>query len=250
MEKIKLEDVAKLAGVSPTTVSRVINNRGSISEKTRDKVSKAMDDLNYYPNEIARSLFVQKTNSIGILFPTLSDPFFGELATRIEQQLAAYNYKVLICNTNNHLEYETKYLRMLLANQVDGIIVGSHNTPSEIYQTANLPIVAIDRFVSTKVPNIRSDNYQGACLATQHLIDKGCKNIAILSGSNSLDVQYGDLRIKGYLDTIKNHQTRDYIHFVQFEQQIDIQKKETIHFLESYPEVDGVFATGDVLAGL
>jgi len=89
------------------------------------------------------------------------NPFSGEMTTKLENLLAKKNYKVLICNTQNNLEKETNYLKMLLANQVDGIIVGSHNEPSAIYQQARLPIVSIDRYVSDKVPIVRSDNYNG-----------------------------------------------------------------------------------------
>lgn len=250
MKKPKLEDVAKLADVSPTTVSRVINNRGAISKKTKIKVQSAMEELNYFPNEIARSLFGKKTNTIGILFPNLDNPFFGEMTTKLEKMLAKKNYKVLICNTDNDLEKESNYLKMLLANQVDGIIVGSHNIPSDIYKKANLPIVSIDRFVSDNVPIVRSDNYTGATLATKYLIEKKCKNIALLSGSDPLEIRNGDERIKGYLDTLRKFNMTDYSHFVEFDSPIETQQAKTIHFLKKFPEVDGVFATGDTIAGL
>lgn len=250
MKKIKLEDVASYANVSPTTVSRVINNRGSISDKTREKVTQAMEDLGYYPNEIARSLFGKKTNSIGILFPDLINPFFGEMTTKLENLLSKKNYKVLICNTQNNLEKETNYLKMLLANQVDGIIVGSHNEPSEIYQQAHLPIVSIDRYVSDKVPIVRSDNYNGARTATSYLIEKKCKNIALISGSSLLEIQQGDQRVQGYLDTMEENDSCPISYHVEFDKPIEYQKEKIDEFLKKYPEVDGIFATGDSIASL
>lgn len=250
MKKIKLEDVAKEAGVSPTTVSRVLNNRGSLSEKTKNKVYEAMDTLGYYPNEIARSLFGKKTRTIGLLLPNLSDPFFGELATKLENELAKQNYKVLICNTRDEFEKEENYLKMLLANQVDGIIASSHNKPSKLYERANLPIVAIDRYVSETVPIVRSNNYQGGCLATNYLINKDCKKIALLSGSSERAIERGEQRAQAYIDTMQKNGLNPLIYHVEFDDSIQIQRERVQQFLLEYPEIDGVFATGDSLAGL
>ena len=108
--KVKIQDVAKKAGVSPTTVSRVLNNRGYISEETREKVNRAMKELNYVPNDVARSLFNKRTNLIGLIIPTVSNPFFGELTFYIETICNSIGYKVLICNSLNNIENEKKYL--------------------------------------------------------------------------------------------------------------------------------------------
>ncbi|MDK8210488.1 LacI family DNA-binding transcriptional regulator, partial [Bacillus subtilis] len=89
--KAKISDVAKIAGVSPTTVSRVLNNRGYISKETRENVYKAMKEINYFPNDIARSLFNKRTNLIGMIVPQTSNPFFGELAFHIESICASLN---------------------------------------------------------------------------------------------------------------------------------------------------------------
>ena len=91
--KPKIQDVARLAGVSTTTVSRVLNNRGYISEETREKVNKAMKELNYFPNDVARSLFNKRTNLIGVILPTVSNPFFGELTFYIENICNSLGYK-------------------------------------------------------------------------------------------------------------------------------------------------------------
>src|SRR5699024_11281067 len=96
--RAKLSDVAKKAGVSPTTVSRVINNYGYISDKTRNKVHEAMKELNYQPNSLARSLHGKKTNLVGLIFPGVSNPFFGELVEEIENKLFEDGYKVILCN--------------------------------------------------------------------------------------------------------------------------------------------------------
>ena len=248
--KLKLEDVAKSAGVSPTTVSRVLNNRGYISEKTRKKVNDAIDMLGYFPNEVARSLYINKTNLVGLLFPNVFNPFYGAMVTELERQLSGKGYKVLICNTENDPVKEGEHLKMLLSNQVDGIIVGSRNKPSEIYVKARLPIVAIDRTVSDKVPNVRSDNYRGAWMAAEHLIGINCKNVALFIGSPPDEIEQGDLRMKGFLDRMRKNGAEATVCAVGFDVSEDFQKGMVEKFLNEKPDIDGIFATGDTLAGM
>lgn len=123
---VKITDVAEKAGVSVTTFSRVLNDRGYISQATRDKVYQAMKELNYQPNELARSLFRRKSNMIGLIVPNVSHPFFSELAYYLEEYAYQKGYKLLLCNSNGDVFKERKYIEMLKKNQVDGIIMGSH----------------------------------------------------------------------------------------------------------------------------
>lgn len=174
---VKIDDVAKLAGVSKTTVSRVLNKRGSLSEKTIKKVYDAMDELNYRPNVIARQLFKQETKLIGLIFPTVTSPFFGQLISSIQKQLFNQGYRVLIGDSKNDSRIERKYLQELLAHQVDGLIVGSHNSGIDEYNNPNMPIVAIDRRVNDDIPIISSNNYMGGLMATELLIKKGARKI-------------------------------------------------------------------------
>ena len=180
---IKLTDVAKKAGVSPTTVSRVINNYGSLSQKTIDKVHAAMKELNYQPNSLARSLQGKNTQLIGLIFPTVSNPFFGELVDKLEATLFEQGYKTILCNSANNKEKERAYLNMLSANRVDGIIAGAHNLGIKEYEDIGLPIVSFDRHLSENIPIIGSDNFHGGYLATENLYLRGCRKIGILTGS-------------------------------------------------------------------
>jgi len=107
-----LKDVAKRAGVSPTTVSRVLNNRGYISEETRRKVYKAMEELNYQPNEIARALFKKRSYFLGLIIPDISHPFFAEITKYIEYYAYLKGYKVLICNSYLDGHKEKEYIKM------------------------------------------------------------------------------------------------------------------------------------------
>ena len=244
--RAKLSDVAKKAGVSPTTVSRVINNYGYISDKTRNKVHEAMKELNYQPNSLARSLHGKKTNLVGLIFPGVSNPFFGELVEEIENKLFEDGYKVILCNAAYNKEKERSYLRMLLANQVDGIIAGAHNLGIDEYQEFGLPIVSFDRSLSENVPIISSDNYKGGVIATQELYDAGCRHIYFVGNP----VQKGnptDHRLSGYRDTIKKLGLTLHIHPVSFSE-TPMLKIMAIKQLLSEHKADGIVCTDDLTA--
>ena len=250
VKKIKLEDVAAAAGVSPTTVSRVLNNRGYISGKTRKRVEDAMDEAGYVPNEVARSLFASKTNIVGIIFPNTVNAFYGEMVTRLENYLSQEGYKVLLCNTDDEPEKEKEHLKMLQSSQVDGLIVGSRNNPGEVYSKAYRAIVSIDRYISDKAPNIRSDNYQGAMLAAEYLLKKECRQMALFVGSPPDELVRGDLRMKGFLDALLKHNRQATVCPVGFDKSEDIQRQLISRHLEERPDIDGIFATGDTLAAI
>jgi LacI family transcriptional regulator, sucrose operon repressor len=245
--KPKIEDVAKLAGVSPTTVSRVLNNRGYISNETRKKVQQAMNDLNYFPNDVARSLFNKRSNLIGLIMPTTSNPFFGELTFHLENICASMGYKVLLCNSLNQIDKEEKYLEMLLRNQVDGIIVGTHNQGILDYHKQNLAVVAIDRYLSETIPVVSSDNYEGGKIAADLLISNGCKCIALIDGVGELETP-ARLRRKAYVNTMEKHGRVPIIYEIPEVFDRKSQQEVISKIFKEYPEVDGVFATNDLFA--
>lgn len=240
----KLEDVAAAAGVSKTTVSRVLNHRGYLSEKTIAKVQKAMQDLDYRPNIIARQLYKQRTDLVGMIFPTVDNPFFSQLEAEMERQLYRNGYKVLIGNSQNDPAKEENYLQQLQTHQVDGLIVGTHNRGLLEYQNPNLPIVAIDQIMNKDIPVVSSDNYQGGLLATQRLLDDGCRHIIHTNGPLGLDTPtqkrreaYEYLMAKNHLPAITYH----------LDFNINTVDKERIfrRIFEEHPEVDGIFAAND-----
>ena len=136
-----IKDVAALSGVSVTTVSRVLNKRGYISEDTYKKVYDAMAELNYQPNQLARSLSKQKTNFIGLLVPDVSHPFFAEMTHLLEISLFNHGYKLILCNTQRNDMREQSYLDMLRQNKVDGAIVATHYLQTSDYKDLSLPLV-------------------------------------------------------------------------------------------------------------
>ena len=245
----KLEDVAKRANVSKTTVSRVLNNRGYLSQKTIDNVYKAIEELNYQPKVVASQLFQKKTNIVGLLFPTVANPFFSELVEALEKKLYEIGYKVLIGNSMNNKEKETNYLNQLLSDQVDGLIVGTHNQGIQEYKYQNLPIVAIDRVMNEDIPVVESDNYNGGKLATKLLIAQGAKNIIHTNGPIDLQTPANRRRL-AYEDTMKAYQLIPRTVTLDFN--ISYVKKKQIFFqmFEDYPKIDGIFASNDIDAAL
>lgn len=241
--RIKLEDVAKVAGVSPTTVSRVINNRGYISDETREKVKQAMKDLNYYPNDIARSLFKQRTHFLGLILPKINNPFFSELAFHIENLCAEKGYKVILCNSLGNIEKEKEYVVMLMRHQVDGMIVCSYNRGIEEYKNPRLPIIAIDHYLSPTIPVVGSDNFTGGKMAVQHLIDQGCKSIIHINGPSELETP-AQLRRKAYEELVANPITYELHRLFDASDTIATIKK----IFKEHPETDGIFASDDMTA--
>ena len=193
----KLTDVAKLAGVSPTTVSRVINKKGYLSEKTIQKVNEAMRELGYKPNNLARSLQGKSAKLIGLIFTKISHVFYAELIDKLEHELFKKGYKTIICNSEHDSEKEREYIEMLEANQVDGIISGSHNLGIEDYNRVTAPIISFDRNLSPDIPVVSSDNYAGGVLAAQTLAKTGSKSIIMITGNDNSNSPTG-LRHAGF----------------------------------------------------
>lgn len=177
-----IKDVAEKAGVSVTTVSRVLNNRGSITNKTREKVNDAMKELNYFPNQLAVNLFKQRTLLVGLIVPDVSHQFYASEIKYIERCLHQRGYKLLLCNSEEDDKRESEYLDMLQRNKVDGIIIASHTLDLEAYNKVSLPIVALDRYLGPNIPTVSSDHEQGGKLAAQELIQSGCRQVIQITG--------------------------------------------------------------------
>ena len=243
-----IKDVAKLAGISVTTVSRVLNNKGYISEKTRSSVQKAMEELNYQPNEVARTLFSRQSHLIGLIIPTVSHPFFSQLTRYIEFYASQKGYKVILCNSLMQKEKEKDYLDMLGRHQVDGIIMGSHTLDVGNFKTIGLPVITLDRQISEKIPFVSSDNYSGGILAAEHLIAKGCRHLVHISGNLNLSM----LSNRRY-DGFKSVCEREHAAYILYQTDANALSRENQSALvdkifREHPETDGVFASSDLLA--
>lgn len=248
-KSVKLEDVAKEAGVSKTTVSRVLNNRGYLSKQTVERVHQAIEKLHYRPNVVARQLFRQSTHLVALIFPTVDDPFFAQLEAELEKRLAALRYGALMGNSQNNPEKERQYLKLLLNHQVDGLIVGAHNQGITEYQHTNLPIVSIERYMGNNIPIVTSDNYHGGELAVQRLLNDGCQHI-IHTNYPSYQVSPNELRQQAYEDVLHRHGMKPITYQVSFDISEEAKKKVFRKMFREHPEVDGIFADNDTNASL
>lgn len=177
-----IRDVAKEAGVGVGTVSRAINNTGYVSPETKKKIDKAVQKLNYTPNELARNLFRNKSGIVGVIVPDLDHPFFSCLVKNIEMELYRQGYKTMVCNAVGVSDREREYLDMLERNMVDGIITGSHCLDGEEYLRHEKPIVSIDRDFGPKIPIVGSDHAMGGRMAAELMIRDGRKNVIQIAG--------------------------------------------------------------------
>ena len=243
-----IKDVARVAGVSVATVSRVLNNRGYLSDEVKQKVAQAMKELSYQPNDLARSLHCQKSNTLGLIVPSVSHPFFGEVARRFEFCAYAGGYKVMLCNSLSDRNKEREYIEMLKRSQVDGILMGSHLLDIADYQDLSLPIVSLDRQLGERIPYVCCDNLRGGELATRHLLEQGCKRLLHISGS--MEVQMlSNQRTDAFLQVCEEAGAA-YVTAELPDSSVADFHEETFlrELLERHPDVDGVFATSDVTA--
>ncbi|MGT2910312.1 LacI family DNA-binding transcriptional regulator [Streptococcus cameli] len=242
----KLTDVAALAGVSPTTVSRVINKKGYLSQKTIDKVQAAMRELGYQPNNFARSLQGKSAKLIGLIFPNISNIFYAELIEYLEIALFEQGYKTIICNSENNPVKEKEYLEMLAANQVDGIISSSHNLGIDDYERVEAPIIAFDRNLAPHIPIISSDNFEGGKLAAQTLEKHGCQKMIMITGNDNSDSPTG-LRQLGFSFHLK--QSGIAPHIIKVPNNLSNMRRELeIKSILSQHEPDGIFVSDDLTA--
>jgi LacI family transcriptional regulator len=178
-------DVAKLSGLSKTTVSRVINNHSYVSEEKRALVLQAMKELGYTPNPAARRLRGQMTTTIGVIVPRIVNPFFSYLVDSIEQAAYKNGYQVLIFQSNEDKEKERAFLQLLKTKQVDGVIMTSIENEWEVIEpfTVDGPILLCNEYVDgANVPAIRLNQQKGAYLGVKHLIERGHRKIAYCTG--------------------------------------------------------------------
>jgi DNA-binding LacI/PurR family transcriptional regulator len=243
-------EVAKKAGVGIATVSRVINNSGYVKKETREKVEKVIKEIGYSPNEIARSMTMQKNNIIAFLLPNSTHLFFGELLYQVEQQLYKHGYKMMVCNSSEQLEKEIVYIEMLKSNRVDALILLTNNDV-EPYLNKKLPLVSFDRKFS-QIPFVASDNYTGGKIAAKHLIEVGCRNFMFIGDDaqgehTQVETEVSKRRL-GFEDELKEHGIQQFIN-IEYPLGNYIYIPEYIHdIIQAHPEVDGIFTISDAVA--
>ncbi len=243
-----LKDVAAKSGLTVTTVSRVLNNRGYISDEAREKVYEAMKELNYQPNEVARSLSKKSTNTIGVIVPHIRHPYFAETVSTLENAAGKRGYKIILCNSHGKERKEREYLEMCTSNRVAGIIVFSASVAVEEFKGYDIPIITVERFIENGTAAVECDNRQGGQLAAQHLIDCGCKKLLHLSGVKENSMPADD-RFKGFVEVCE----KNGIAYTEVSTDLDQYNSLDYHEMlrktfEEHADVDGVFASSDLIA--
>jgi LacI family transcriptional regulator len=219
-----IHDVARRAGVGSMTVSRVINNSGYISPKTRERVEKAIVELGYMPNTVARSLRSRRTNTVALMVTDITNPFFTTLARGVEDAANQAGYTVIFCNTDESQAKEEQYLQVLLQKQVDGLLIVPVQSQAKAIrqiQKHGTPVVVLDRWIpEAEVDTVRCNSLDGAYQLTRYLLSLGHTQIAILSGA--VGTSTADDRVAGYrqaLAEVKIEIDEQYIQRGEFTQE-------------------------------
>ena len=259
MKKITIKDIAIEARVSISTVSFVLNDKGEkmgISAAVIKKVQDVAEKLHYRPNMIASSLRTGKTRSIGLIVEDISNQFFSDLARVIEDEAKKLGYRVFYCSTGGDDDRSAELIQSLLQANVDGFII----TPTEKLEknidhllNLKMPVVLIDRyFPGQNVSHVAMDNYEGAYSATEFLLKKGCRSIALVNNTSGM-IQM-QLREKGYTDVMKEAGLYNESYMLHLDYQSNEERKiaEIIYFFEKNPAIDAVLFLANYmgLAGL
>ena len=246
-----IHEVALRAGVSAATVSHVINGTRFVSDEARQRVTAAMDELDYRPNTLARSLRRGRTQTIGLILPDSSNPFFAEIAHGIEQAAFARGYNVILCNTDGNIHKERLYLHLLADKQVDGVLLDTEaHDPQALrsYLPAHLPVVLVDRdFADNPFDVVLADSLQGAQEAVAYLIGQGHRRIACMSGPQNL--LSAAQRREGYSHTMNQAGLEirpEWIYPGAFRP--DVGRQGARQLLKLQPAPTAIFACNDMLA--
>ncbi len=244
---INIREVAKIAGVSPATVSRVINGTAKVSADKCAKVLAAIAETDYIPNEVARSLFRKSAKVIGLIIPSIKNPYFTEVANVIEYIAAENGYRVFLCDVGGDLEKEQGAIHTLTSMNADGILIASTNeTIQPFLDMCQIPVVAIDSLFPTKNVSayVYCDYYKGGRMAMEHLLDCGCENIVCIKGPQR--IFSAKARYEGYRDVCRERGIREQT--VTCDYDFDAGLAMTEALLDTYPDVDGIVACNDVVA--
>lgn len=249
---IKIKDVAKRAGVSVTSVSRVLNGEKYVSDDVLARVNRAIEELNYTPSHIARSLKKQKTNTIGVIVPDLTSNFYSTILSSVEETASRHGYNLLVCNIAENLDKELKYLQVFQEMRVEGVLVMHEKTNDSIvamFRNMTMPIL----FSSVKSPDpafvsVLIDDFQAAFDATEYLIALGHRDIAYFGGDLK-DITSGQNRYDGFAAAMNAHAISlndDFIKFGDYKLHSGEQLMQELLQQDRLPSV--IFAASDDMA--
>lgn len=250
---VTIKDIARMLGISKSTVSRALIGRSDVHPETKQKIIDLASQLNYEPNLLAINLKQHKTNTIGVIVPETINRFFARAVGGIQKHADMAGVNVMICQSNESYISEKKNLQSLVSSRVDGIIVSiSRETDSsDHFQPLiekGIPLVFFDRVLEDiEASQVCTDNYEIAMQATEHLILQGCKRIAFVAGPQHL--LNSKHRLKGYLDALRKHDLPIKESYILHSHYRSDKVEEYTHYLINLPQPpDAVFAINDYAA--
>ncbi len=242
-----IRDVAKLANVSPATVSRVMNGTAKVDDEKRERVMKAIEETGFVPNEIAKSLFKKTSKTIGLLIPDVENPFFAKMAHVVERAAEKVGYRIVLCCVNDDYEKEKNMIQMLTNIHADGLIIASSDPRiRELVENCTMPVVVTDRLAEKLMTCdfVHSNHYEGGRMAAMHLIQNGCKNIVcMIAGQQKSSAK---ARYDGYRDVCREYGMPEQV--VECEYNFSEGDEKTELLLKNFPHVDGIIACNDMVA--
>ncbi|MEM7029150.1 MAG: LacI family DNA-binding transcriptional regulator [Chloroflexota bacterium] len=248
-----MRDVAHKAGVSIKTVSRVVNDQGEISDRTRQRVLAAIDDLRYRPSRVARALVTQSSYTIGLVTVDINNPFFPEVAQGVIETAREKGYNVFLCNTDGSPDQELSTLQSLADNSVDGIIfypTYESGVTLEQFVEQYQPIVVLNYdFEDHRVSQVMLDSCLGAKLAVDYLVGLGHQSIGMITGVQ--DISEGKVRrVDGYREAMRHHNISIDESWIMpgAEPTVEVGYETTKQLLVSQPEISAIFTYNDLLA--
>ncbi|MFW5749619.1 MAG: LacI family DNA-binding transcriptional regulator [Halanaerobium sp.] len=253
-KNIDIYKIADEAGVSKSTVSRVINNKVGVKDSTREKVNRVIQDLNYKPNSSAKGLASKKTNTIGLVISDITDPFFAMFVKGAERKAMEANYNIMLANSHWMVEEELKCVQMFEEGRVDGILMISGGSEEKLdnylnnLASNNLDIVVIDRKIKNKkIPKLNSDNLDAGCRATKYLLELGHRKIAHIKGEDIASSDASKDRVKGYKKALAEAGIEEEIIYPGY-----FAREEAYHstkkLLQDHPEITAIFYASDMMA--
>lgn len=214
-KKTTIKDIAKKTGLSTTSVSRVLNGKAEkyrIAEKSKQIIEAAASELNYVANHFAANLKSGKSNTIGLIVPSLSNPFFANIASNINSEVRKYGYTTIIADSDENVEIEKTVLQQFIARNIEGLIIipcGKEMEHIKHVYDQGLPLVLLDRyFEELEIPFVSTDNFEGAYMAANLLINHGHKSFLCIQGI--IDSTPNKLRVKGFKQAMKDAGIENY----------------------------------------
>lgn len=244
-----IKDIAKRAGVSTATVSRIINGKGEASTDTIQRVMQIISETNYHPNKLAKTLSQKSSNIIAVMVPNLINPFFGELITAIDTEAEKHGIQLLICNTNDSRKKVEHFLESIINNYAFGAIICTLQVTANdlaFLENHGVHTVTTDRtFLDHPYSAVDIDQKNGAYLATQHLIEHGAQKIIFLSGPENdlLCIE----RKHGYLEALKTFNI-SFSNVLYGDFSLESGYKLVKSYLANHNEIDGIWAANDLMA--